>query len=120
MFLKEYLKSRLRRSFSIVRLGPNEARLIYDFAVGVGAVAGTAGFFFMFLNQIIEWWFVVAPPALVGLSAILGIYSRLRTAAGTVKAAVIGFSVLSVCAALALLTGNLAGAALWGMLAGSP
>ena len=34
----KYIKSRLSRGFSLVSLGPNEARLFYDFLAGYTAV----------------------------------------------------------------------------------
>jgi nucleoside-diphosphate-sugar epimerase len=116
MLLSDYLRSRIRRGFSIFNMGPNEARLLWDLLVGYVASLCTAGFFIIFLKQPIEWWFALAPLALLGLNAAFGIYSKLKMASGRLKGVLLSASTICICGLLILLTKNYTGVVLWLML----
>jgi nucleoside-diphosphate-sugar epimerase len=60
------------------------------------------------------------PLALVGLNALLGIYSKLKTASGRSKAIVLATSVGCICGVFWVLTGDGAMVVLWGMLTAPP
>lgn len=120
MLIFRYLKSRLERGLSIFAIGPNEARLLYDFVVGVGGVACSTVFFSLFLDREIGWPIALAPCALVGLNALLGIYSRLKMSRGRVKGAVLTLSVLGVSGGFWVLMRDSALVALWAMIVTPP
>jgi len=118
MLAFDYFQSRLKRGLSILSIGPNEARLVYDFAASTGAFVCTAWFLIAFMDRGFPGRLAVVPFILVFLNALLGIYSRLKTATGRIKAGVLLVALVSSCLACLLLTRDLAGVVLWGMLAG--
>jgi len=116
MFLFQYLRGRFKRGISIYAIGPNEARLLYDFFVSFGGLISSVGFKVIFLGEGIEWWSTLTPLALVGFNGLFGIYSKLRTAAGRVKAIVLAASVVCVCGVFWVLTGDTALMVLWAII----
>jgi len=116
MFLFQYLRSRLKRGISIFAIGPNEARLLYDFLVSFGGLISSIGFKVIFLGEGIEWWSFLTPLALVSFNGLFGIYSKLRMAAGRVKAIVLAASMVCVCGVFWVLTGDAALMVLWAMI----
>jgi nucleoside-diphosphate-sugar epimerase len=118
---KLWLGNRRERGFSVAKLGPNEARLLYDFLTAVAATAGVMIFFAVFRLGSSPWLLGLSPFLLLTLNAILGIYSRFRIAPGIVKAGLLTVSILGVCGLLAwALPGNRAQVVLWGLLAAPP
>lgn len=120
MLFSDYLKSRLKRELSFASFGPNEARLVYDIFIGYGALTCTAVFFGLFLHKYIGWSLLGAPLALVLLNGLLGIYSRLKTASGRIKALVLSVSLVCVSGLFFVISGDLAAVVLWFLLTGSP
>jgi len=124
MNLPGLIKSRLHRGWSLAALGPNEARLLFDSASAVGAVAASALFLQLFdsadrLNGRV-WLLVLLPVLFLLLNVIAGVYTRLKRTASRVKALVLVATV-----ALSCLLGWAAGAppsgvVLWGLLVVGP
>lgn len=84
---------RLRRSFKTQRLGPNEARIIYDFAASAFGASVAGLFFYFFFRQLLSVVDILAL-VLIGPVAVCsfwfaGIYSRLRSARARVKSLVL-------------------------------
>ena len=105
-------------------LGPNEARMVYDLAVGVAAAVISALFCALFLPSFdgpsSTLFLLFLPALLLGFNALLGIYSRLKVAAGRVKAAVLLLAVLGSCLAGYWLLRQPAPIILWGLLTYAP
>jgi nucleoside-diphosphate-sugar epimerase len=122
---KRYLKARLGRDLSVQSLGPNEARILYDAAVAVIALAACAAFMLAFVPgafqlHIANAWLLVMPVLALAFNALFGIYSRLKTVTGRHKAAVLVVSVACAAGVGALLSGNPGPAVLWGLLTYGP
>ena len=105
-------------------LGPNEARIVYDIGVGVIAVLASLAFCELFLPRF-DWQIqlvrlALLPVLLLGLNWAFGIYSRLRTAKGRVKAAALFAAVVGACAIEYGLLRNPAPVILWGLIAYAP
>jgi nucleoside-diphosphate-sugar epimerase len=124
-WLRSYVESRLRRGISARALGPNEARVLYDatvtFCAGLIALALDAAF----IRHIgPDMRLLAATIALVPLvsatSLALGIYGRLRFAAGARKAAVLAVAVTIAAAGAALISGDVPFAFLWLAIASGP
>ncbi len=115
--IKLWLRNRRSRGFSVASLGPNEARILYDFLTAGAATAATVAFFAAFRLGSTHWMLAISPFLLLALNAVLGIYSRFRIAPGLVKAALLTASTLSVGGLLVLLRpDNRAQVVLWGLL----
>lgn len=116
----EYLRSRFRRELSFLAIGPNEARLFYDLSAGIGALVLSLLFNSIFLRGEVGWPPYLLPIALMGFNFLFGIYSKLKTAAGRVKAAALSASVCCSCLLLWFLSRNTAIITLWAIIAAPP
>ena len=119
---QSYIHSRRGRRVAPRTLGPNEARIAYDFAIGVLAVL--ASVIFCSLAAAHFTWTELLPLALLpilllGCNWLLGIYTRLRTAPGTLKSALLT-SVIASCTIDFLLLRDPAPIFLWGLLTYGP
>jgi nucleoside-diphosphate-sugar epimerase len=117
------LRARWRRRISIEALGPNEARLAYDAGVGALGVAISVGFCLQFLagSSMRRLLPVLPLPALLlAFNYLFGIYSRLRTASGRVKAIALLGATVSASLADAAIGGPPAPVLLWLMLVFPP
>jgi nucleoside-diphosphate-sugar epimerase len=122
--LQTYIRARLGRRLAPEALGPNEARIAYDFGISVIALIVSIGFCGLFLPQF-EFSgqalsLLLLPILLLTFNWIFGIYSRLKTAPGRLKAAVLLASVLCACAVAYVLLRKPAPIALWGLIAYAP
>ena len=122
--IRTYIQARLGRRLSPQSMGPNEARIAYDLAVGVIAVLISIFFGALFLPQF-DWkseapLLLLLPVFLFALTWLFGIYSRLKAAQGRVKAAVLFAAVLFACAAEYGILHDPAPIILWGLLAYAP
>jgi nucleoside-diphosphate-sugar epimerase len=119
-----YVRARLGRAFTVQSLGPNEARLVYDAAVGALGLVVALGFCSTFLSSV-DWsgrrLAVLALPVLLLVSnAILGTYSRFRTAGARIKSLVLLASVIAA-GTLAVLLGAISAAVvLWAVIVYPP
>ena len=88
----QYLKrvrARFERGFSIVSLGPNEARILYDGLASLAAAVVSLGFslvFFLSSEGITpRSLLLLSPPAfVVAFNHLLGLYTSRRTASGRI------------------------------------
>src|SRR5574340_36617 len=120
----KYLTLRVRRGLSIATLGPNEARLIYDAVAGAMALVAAFLFCFLFAPATLGGSriavLLATPFLLLGFNGLLGIYTGLRTASGTRKAAALMGAVACACVTAALLSGSVAVPLLWALLVTGP
>jgi nucleoside-diphosphate-sugar epimerase len=118
MNLGSYIRVRARRGWGFSSLGPNEARILFDAVLGVGATVATVLFLAAFLPAVPARpiGFVVLPGAFLAANAALGVYTFLKLASSARKGLALAGSV-AITAALAGLAG-LPGAAivLWSLL----
>jgi len=122
--LQTILQARLGRRLAPGMLGPNEARIAYDLAIGLLALVASLAFCQAFLPQV-NWLaqlpsLGLLPVLLLGFNWLFGIYSRLKTAPGRLKAMVLFASVLCTCAVEYMLPGNMPPVILWGLIAYAP
>src|SRR3954464_8664485 len=107
MNLPAYLRSRLRRGFHLTSLGPNEARVFFDITIAVAAVIAAVVFRWIFISPLTPGatvYTALLPSLLVALAAAVGIYTRLKLARSTIKAAYL-IVVIVVTSAVAWLIG---------------
>jgi nucleoside-diphosphate-sugar epimerase len=122
--LQTYVQARLGRRLAPQTLGPNEARIAYDFAISIIALIVSTGFCAAFLPGF-DWHtqlpaLVLLPVLLLIFNAIFGIYSRLKTAPGRLKTAVLFASVVCASGVAYFLLWNPAPVILWGLLTYAP
>ncbi len=120
MKLIKYIHLRWMRGFSLLTLGPNEARIFYDFLAGWVALFLTFIFNIFFIKEPHEVKLLILPFLLLLFNTAGGIYSYLKTMIGKKKAVVLITIVLFVCG-----TGFLMGmpsslVILWGFLISGP
>ncbi len=125
MRLRKYLRLRAARGLSVATLGPNEARLIYDGASGIVALTAAAVFCLVFspatlAADVRTLTLLALPVLLLGFNRLLGIYTSLRTATGTRKAAALVMAVACSSVAASLLSGTAAVPVLWALLVTGP
>lgn len=105
--LFSYLRRRTKQRFALVSLGPNEARIVFDFlAAGLGVV-GAQLYYLLFVpgsSFFSNWRLALLPPAFLIFNALFGLYSRLRRSRIRVKCSVLLLS-LGVCTAALFATG---------------
>jgi nucleoside-diphosphate-sugar epimerase len=91
--LQTYIQARLGRTLAPQSLGPNEARIAYDLGISTVALVVAVGFCRLFLPPFDGRTSVLAlallPLFLLNFNWIFGIYTRLKTAPGRVKALVL-------------------------------
>lgn len=68
------------RSFRLLSLGPNEARIVYDFAVAYLALFAAVIFGAKFTGTALDWKLIVLPITLMIFNLLVGVYSFLKTA----------------------------------------
>jgi nucleoside-diphosphate-sugar epimerase len=121
--LKTNIQARLARRLSPQSLGPVEGRVAYDLTAGILAAIVAALFCQIFLSalSLAQILALASLPALLLLfNWTFGIYSRLRTASGRIKAAVLFASVACSCAAAWWLVRDPAPVVLWALLSYAP
>ena len=120
---KTYIQARLGRRLAPEALGPNEARLAYDLGIGVIAFIVSTAFCEVFFPRLTDpeiLALLFLPILLLAFNALFGIYSRLKTASGRLKAAVLFASVICTCAVEYWLVRNPAPVVLWGLITYAP
>ena len=119
--LRNYVRQRLRRGLSINGLGPNEARIVFDFVTAAGAAAAAGLFHFLFVPAPLlgAIHLVALPFALVGLNAVFGVYSTLKRARIRTKALTVIVATLCVGMFAWGLGISLDVVVLWGILTGA-
>jgi nucleoside-diphosphate-sugar epimerase len=100
-------------------LGPNEARLLFDFSLAVGALAAALGFVSIFAptNELAVWRALLLPPLFLAGNLAAGVYSRLRLARPLVKSAALTSSAALAAALTWLVGGSPAVIVLWALIA---
>jgi len=118
--ITKYFKSRLDRGFSLVTLGPNEARILYDFLAACGTLILVLSFNFLFIQNPWDWWLLSFPFILLVFNGFFGIYSFARTATGKKKAILIFCSLSLACLIGLLISRDPSLVLLWGMILFGP
>lgn len=113
-----FVRARLRRQVNVQSLGPNEARILYDVGVGVLGLAISGSFCRQFVTAksggVLA--LTILPFLLLGFNCLFGVYSRLRTAPGRLKAVALFGASISAAIADVLIGGALPQVILWLML----
>lgn len=123
MWFVKYLRGRLDRRLALVSLGPNEARLIYDAALGGIAAISAVVFCRMFLpseGQRTLLLVPLMPLLLLACNSAVGIYTRLRISRGRAKAIALLASVCCASGIGFLVTGSAAAVSLWAITVYTP
>jgi nucleoside-diphosphate-sugar epimerase len=124
MSLIHRIRARLDRGLSIRVIGPNEARILFDGAAGwCCALAATLFCRWSSTKPASgrDWALIAFLASLfLSLTAVFGVYSRLRLALARVKAAVLCGAVLLTSITGAVLSGERAICLLWAMMVISP
>jgi nucleoside-diphosphate-sugar epimerase len=107
-----------RKIISPLSLGPNEARILFDFFVACGGLLIAVAFTRIFIGQPVNFLLLLMPPALLACNALVGIYSRFRTSRGRIKAAILAVSVSVVSAFAYAVTHDLTTILLWATVVG--
>ena len=123
--IRQFVRIRLQRSFTLQQLGPNEARIAFDACVASVAAAFSI-LFFLFLvpafglsgRAIVV--LAVLPVAFVACNTFLGLYSRYRTSRSQRKALVLAGSVMVSLLLAAVVGSPWAPALLWAALTVGP
>jgi nucleoside-diphosphate-sugar epimerase len=89
----------MRRGWSLSALGPNEARVLFDFGLGFAAWAAAETFLRVFgpVAHEVRWPSAALPIAFICTNTLVGIYTRLKLAPPLTKAAALGSSVALTC-----------------------
>jgi len=89
-----YIRSRIQRGYSLLAMGPNEARILYDLTVTAFSAGGSFFFCRLFVDgERSIWQALIFPLGVVAGNTALGLYSRFRTASGRRKAVCLAISV---------------------------
>jgi len=121
--LRTFIRSRIQRGLGLQSIGPNEARVLYDGAVGTAGAIATLGYSAVYLHQrdFRTILLLAALPALlIVFNFAFGIYSKLRTASGLKKAFALLASVLFCGSGCLLLGAAISSIVLWLLLAYPP
>ena len=119
MRLGSYLRIRGRRGWGISRLGPNEARVLFDLLLGLGAAIAALVFlrtFFPTSSAPFLTTLVFLPGALIAGNAAFGIYSYLKLASPGRKALALAGSHATTAVLGWLVGAPLVVIALWSLL----
>src|SRR3989442_657879 len=120
------IRARFGRQFSLAALGPNEARILYDGAIGTCALVVSLGFKAAFLpdslhgNWSQDLLLLLLPAFNVSFNGLFGVYSSLKRASGRIKALALMGSVCVSCVCGWLAAGKLAPVLLWGLIVYGP
>ena len=122
--LETYIQARLGRRLAPQALGPNEARIAYDLAVSITSLVVSVVFCATFLSDF-DWRaqapaLLPLPLLLLSFNWVFGIYSRLRTVAGRLKATALLAAVMCTCAVEYAIVRSPAPVILWGLIAYAP
>ena len=122
--LQTYLQARLGRRLAPQTLGPNEARIVYDLAISIVALLVSIVFCALFLPDF-NWQdqvpaLTLLPILLLAFNWAFGIYTRLKTAAGRLKAFVLLAAVVCSCAVEFFILRAPAPIVLWGIITYAP
>jgi len=118
--VSKYFKTRTTRQLAFLRLGPNEARILYDFAISVIASIGAILFFYFFIDQSFQLVLLSAPIFFICANALLGTYSRFRMANWRAKIFIITIATFSTSILLTLFKIKLSAVIFWWMLVTPP
>jgi nucleoside-diphosphate-sugar epimerase len=116
------ISSRAARGRSLASLGPNEARLLFDLATGIGALLAVLAFLSLF-SEVAgagALLLVVLPPLFLAVNAIAGLYTRFKRASSRIKAALLVGTVAATCLITLALGAPVAGVTLWGLIVTGP
>jgi nucleoside-diphosphate-sugar epimerase len=120
MELGSLVQARLRRQLNVHSLGPNEARILFDAGVGGLSLAVSIAFCRQFLPLSLTGLvppLLALPVLLLSFNYLIGIYSRLKTVSGSIKAiALLGGATGAAVADLAI-GSSVAPVVLWLVLA---
>lgn len=118
-FIK-YFRFRWMRGFSLLTLGPNEARIFYDFLAGCAALFLTLVFNAFFINASFGLGLFLLPFLHLAFNATAGVYSYLKTMVGKKKAVLLLVILLFVCGTALLVGMHPSLVVLWGFLIAGP
>ena len=124
VMLRAWIISRRGRGWTLGSLGPNEARILFDSAAGLGALGASVLFLGLFGTSFEQSWkspgLLAAPGLFIAFNALLGLYTRLKITGASVKAGVLLASVLATGVVSLVLVQAGASVALWGLLLAPP
>ena len=124
-FVRQFVRIRLQRSFTLQQLGPNEARIIFDFAVAVAAAAFSI-LFCLFLAPGFQLGvraiavLAALPVVFIFCNAIIGLYGQYRTSGSRRKTLVLAGGVLLAFVIAVVAGGTWAPMLLWAALTVPP
>jgi nucleoside-diphosphate-sugar epimerase len=107
-----FIKIRITRPFTVNTLGPNEARILYDFIIALYATS-LLYIYTYFSRQEVHWIFLSAPFLLLVVNIFLGVYSRLKSAKGKIKIMVLTGSCCVIYSLLIIISKDAFAATLW-------
>jgi nucleoside-diphosphate-sugar epimerase len=120
MNFTKYFRSRWMRGFSLQTVGPNEARVLYDFLAGWAALFLTFVFNAFFIGAPFGLKLFLLPFLLLAFNAAVGIYSYLKTTVGKKKAAILLIALLLICGTALLIGIPSSLVILWGFIISGP
>lgn len=123
MKIIESLRLRADRGFTLSSIGPNEARTLFDATAASVASSIALVFCGLFITPIKTNTVALCallPLMLVGFSALLGLYSRLRLAMARVKAAALCGAVALTCLVANIFFHQRAVIVLWAVIVSGP
>jgi nucleoside-diphosphate-sugar epimerase len=118
MKIPSLIRLRFKRGFSLSSLGPNEARIVYDFFLGTITWGLATLFSWFFLYVVPNPITMVIPFALIVMIGVLGIYTRFKNATGFLKSVLLLLAVGGVTVLYCFLSGQVSTAILWALLVG--
>jgi nucleoside-diphosphate-sugar epimerase len=114
---RTYLRGRWRRPWSLSTLGPNEARILFDFVLACGATLCTFLFLRVFVGSGAPTLPLMFLPVLfVGANGAAGIYTRLKLASSVIKCVGLTASGIATCGLAWVLGAPVPVVVLWGLL----
>lgn len=120
MGIYNYLQVRFKRGFSFLSLGPNEARILYDFFIGYTMLIVSVLFNRVYVGIIPHWRLWLMPLFFLLMNRLVGVYTNLRTASIIIKVFSLSISLIATCALGWLFQLNTSIVFLWGILASGP
>jgi len=120
MKIIKYFYSRWLRGFSLITLGPNEARVLYDFFIGWMSLLLALAFNLFFIHEQNGLALFLLPFLLLAFITASGIYSYRKTIMGEQKAIVLLVVLILVCIAALFIGLPMSVVMLWGLLTAGP
>ena len=115
-----HLRVRFRRGFSFLSLGPNEARILYDFFIGYAMLFVAVLFNRIYGGIIPDWRLWLMPLFFLSINRLMGVYTSLKTASIIKKTSSLSLSLIFTCILGLLFQIHTSVVFLWGILTIGP